>query len=292
MTTRIIYALIFIILILSSACEENKDEKQPTTETSEADTTQTIYLHHSTGRVVWEGEAGKKSLLKKLGIGSEEHAIPGNLKEYNEKHNTNHQITAREFPAKSPYGWNNYPYDYYNIWVKHGDQDYYMEEPTLKVLTRQYDVVVFKHCFPVSAMSRGSSPGDPDSPVKSLANYKAQYELLKEKLQSYQETQFLLWTGPALVENHTNEEEALITREFYDWVINEWDDPQDNLFLWDFRQLETEGDLYLKPKYAAGPNNSHPSHEFGETAARLFVQRLTDVIEQEGSNTKLTGEKQ
>ncbi len=285
MNLRTLYAFIFPILLLYTGCEEATDNDQ---QTSDSTTTRTIYLHHSTGRIVWEGKTTK---LEKIGIVSQDKAIPKYLKNYNEKNSTNHQITARAYPAKKPYGWNNYPYDYYNIWVKHGDQEYYKEEPTLEVLTRQYDVVVFKHCFPVSSMQRGSAPGDPDSPVKSLVNYKAQYILLKEKIQDYRDTKFVLWTGPALLENQTTQEEALITQEFYDWVKNQWDDPQDNLFLWDFRQLETEGSLYLKPEHAASSNDSHPSREFGEKAARLFVQRLTDIIEHGGSNTRLTGEK-
>ena len=32
------------------------------------------------------------------------------------------------FPKPNPYGWNNYPYDYYNIWVKNAGEELYMEE--------------------------------------------------------------------------------------------------------------------------------------------------------------------
>ena len=144
-----------------------------------------IYLHHSTGRIVWEG---KKNLLEKFFPAYDKPAIVKYLEKYDGKHGTHHRITSREYPANAPYGWQNYPYDYYNIWVKHGKQDYYLEEPTLNFLTAQYDVVVFKHCFPVSHISTGTSQGDPDSPEKSLANYKIQYQLLKEKMRSYPDT--------------------------------------------------------------------------------------------------------
>ena len=36
------------------------------------------------------------------------------------------------FPKASPYGWHNYPYDYYDIWVKHAGNEPYMEEPSME----------------------------------------------------------------------------------------------------------------------------------------------------------------
>jgi len=282
---RFIFLFVTLLIVAATGCEkaETSDEQNETDKTIDI-----VYLHHSTGRVIWEGQP---SLLEKLGVGTDQPAIPAYLEEYNDQYATDYQITAREFPAASPYGWNNYPYDYYNIWVKHGDEQYFQEEPTLKVLSAEYDVIVFKHCFPVSHMQQGSSPGDPDSPDKTLVNYMAQYVLLKDKMHAYPNTKFLLWTGPALLQSHTNEREALNTKEFYEWVKNTWDKPGDNIYLWDFRELETEGSLYLKIENAAGPDNSHPSYKFGQAAAKLFVQRLTDVIEDDGTNTERTGKR-
>ena len=286
MYTKSFFLILSIILIAIPGCK-NSPEK-------EKEAIKIIYLHHSTGKIIWQG---KESRLKKLVPKRLEKYIPKlnkpailkYIKNYNKEHGTDYQIKAREFPAKSPYGWKNYPYDYYNIWVQHGNRDYYKKEPTLKVLTQKYDVVVFKHCFPVSHMIKDSLPGAPDSEVKSLANYKVQYQLLKEKMRNYPETKFLLWTGPALLKVHTNESEAVITKTFYDWVKNDWNETSDNIFLWDFRELETEGGMYLKTEYAINPNNSHPSMVFGEKAAKLFVQRLTDIINNEGEKTYLTG---
>jgi len=63
---------------------------------------------------------------------------------------TNYTITEQFFPRKELYGWNNYPYDYYNIWVKNAGDQPYLNEPTLEILTRQYELIIFKHCYPVS----------------------------------------------------------------------------------------------------------------------------------------------
>ena len=109
-----------------------------------------IYLHHSTGGVIWEG------------------GVQDTIEKYNAEHGTDYSITPLEFPKASPYGWNNYPYDYWNIWVNHAGPSAYMEEPTLEMLTQTYDVIVWKHCFPVSNIVADTGSPDVTSSVKSL----------------------------------------------------------------------------------------------------------------------------
>ena len=58
-------------------------------------------------------------------IGTKAH-LPLLFENYNEEHNKNYHIKEMAFPKDAPYGWNNYPYDYYNIWVKNaGDKTFY-----------------------------------------------------------------------------------------------------------------------------------------------------------------------
>jgi hypothetical protein len=158
------------------------------------------------------------------------------------------------------------------------------------MLTPDYDVIIFKHCFPVSYVSSDTLQTDVDSEKKTLANYKLQYDALKEKIHSYANTSFVVWTGAALVEGVTNEQQASMAREFSDWVINTWDEAGDNIYIWDFRALETEGGLYLKEEYATSASDSHPNKEFNAMAAELFVNRLLDVVENNGEKTDLKGE--
>ena len=61
--------------------------------------------------------------------------------------------------------------------------------------------------------------------------------------------------------------------------MNEWDEEGDNIYLWDFYHLETEGGLYLKNEYAVSPDDSHPNPSFSGKAAPLFAQFIIDVIE-------------
>lgn len=91
-----------------------------------------------------------------------------------------HRITKQAFPRDAPYGWGNYPYDYWNIWVNHAGPEPFTEEPTLEMLMQQYEVIVFKHCFPVSDIGENSGPAEITSSDKTLANYRLQYAALKE----------------------------------------------------------------------------------------------------------------
>lgn len=229
-----------------------------------------LYLHHSTGMNIWKG--GLEASLQELRDGRNDV-----------------QLVDQAFPKKAPYGWNNYPYDYWKIWVENAGEAPFMQEPTLEMITKHYDVVVFKHCYPVSKVLEDDGAGDVSSSVKNLANYKLQYEALKKKLHEFPQTKFLVWTSAALVEAVTTQEEGLRSKAFVDWVKNEWDEPGDNIFLWDFHALETEGGLFLKDAYAVGPRDPHPNPEFASRAAKLLAKRLDDVLRGEGDSTNICG---
>jgi len=254
---------LFIALVMLFGCESDKDASS-----------RIVFIHHSTGSAIWSGSVNRY-VHKITGKGDVERYFS----KYNKKQNTNYQISERVFPKSEPYGWKNYPYDYYNIWVKNAGNQAYMEEPTLEMLTEAYDVIIFKHCYPVGVILEDTGNPDINSDERRLENYILQYEALKKKMHEFQDNKFILWTPAALVKNHTTEEQALRTREFYEWMINEWDEDGDNIYLWDFYRLETEGELYLKNEYAAGPDDSHPNPTFSGMAAPLFGQFIIDVVE-------------
>ena len=223
--------------------------------------TRILFLHHSTGRKIWD--QGVKRWFK----------------DYNREHGTRYVITEREFPKDSPYGWKNYPYDYWKIWVDNAGPDRYMDEPTLEILAGDYDMIVFKHCFPVSDILADTGEADVASEVRSLENYRLQYEALKEKMRSFPGTRFLVWTGAALVEQRSDSARGQRASEFARWVREEWDEPGDNIFVWDFFTLETEGGIHMKEQHAGSPTDSHPNEEFASRAAPLFCRRIVDVME-------------
>jgi len=231
--------------------------------------TKIIFLHHSTGEAIWKGETNRY-IYKLTSKGD----VQKYFEAYNRKNKTSYEIEALNFPKSTPYGWNNYPYDYYNIWVKNAGSGPFMEEPTLEMLTAEYDVIVFKHCFPVSRIVPDSGAPDINSDIKSLENYKLQYEALKNKMHEFKRNKFIVWTPAANTKLKSKEDEAQRTREFYNWMVNEWDEKGDNIFIWDFYEYETEGGLYLTDTNAHSPDNSHPSVVFSARLAPLSGNSL------------------
>ena len=167
-----------------------------------------IFLHHSVGNVIWNGNSpslvtkAARRISNKLAVFVSPKAhLPHLFEEYNKAKDKAYLIEEKTFPKEKPYGWNNFPYDYYNIWVKNAGEKPYMEEPTLEMLTRQYQVIIFKHCYPVSSIHADTDSSDINSDIKTISNYKLQYAALKEKLHQFPDTKFILFTGAAQVKS-------------------------------------------------------------------------------------------
>lgn len=280
------YPIILLLLLLTS-CNKSDDIADY----------KIVYLHHSTGGVIWRGGHNPFShkVIRKLSqrlsdVIDRNAVLPELFKQYNKENDTRYKIEEREFPKEKPYGWKNYPYDYYNIWVKNAGDVPYMDEPTLEILTRQYQVIIFKHCFPVSNIKPDQGNGDIDSEIRTLANYKMQYLALRDKLHEFPGTKFILFTGAVQTKANVKEEDAIRAKEFFQWVVAEWDLPEDNIYLWDLYSLQTESGLYFKDEYAVSPENSHPNKAFAGKAVKLLFYRVIDIIKNDGSATLLTGE--
>jgi len=249
--------------VLLAGCIENQESMK-----------KIIFLHHSTGYTVWLGNTNNY-LYKITGKGD----VQKYVNRYNRKNKTAYLVSEQFFPQKEPYGWNNYPFDYYNIWVKNAGNQPFMEEATLEMLTRDHDVIIFKHCFPGSNILENTGAPDINSPIRSIENYKLQYEALKKKMHEFPTKKFIVWTPAVNTQKRMSEDQALRTREFRDWIVNEWDEQGDNIFIWDFYSYETEGGLYLADKNAVSSENSHPNVRFATRIAPLFGQFIIDVVE-------------
>ena len=243
------YKLSIILISAMALVFQSCDKKE-----QEADT-KILFLHHSTGNFIWYGKRASvfnraigiisKDLKRKV---RREGKVPKYMKKYNQANGTDYLIEHKFFPKEEPYGWKNYPYDYYNIWVKHAGDNPYLEEPTLEILTKEYQVIIFKHCFPVSRINADRDQADIDSDFKSISNYKLQYLALRDKLHEFPETKFILFTGAVHVESNLNRDQAERTKEFFDWVKTDWDLPGDNVFLWDLYGVQTAISADLEQK--------------------------------------------
>jgi len=228
-----------------------------------------VLLHHSTGQGVWD--AGVSSWMDT----------------YNASNKKTYSISENWYPA-DPYPDDNYPYDYWNIWVNHAGSSAYNGQDTLEILTQTYNVIVFKHCFPVSDIDADTGSASVSSSDKRVENYKLQYTALKNKLHEFPNTRFIIWTGAARKLSETDVTTAARARTFFDWVKNTWDEPGDNIFVWDFFELETEGGDVLKEAYASG--DSHPNDTFNSTVVPYLGQRIVDVIEGRGDTGNIKGQ--
>ena len=233
-----------------------------------------IFLHHSTGQNIWD--AGVESWFNN----------------YNSDKGTDYRIVEQDFPKDSPYGWENYPYDYWNIWVNNAGDSPFKTEPTLEILSGEYDLIIWKHCFPVSDIEEDIGEPDVASSEKRLENYMLQYQALKEKMHQFPETKFIVWTGAVQTKSASNPGYGRRAGIFFDWVRNDWDEEGDNIYIWDFYKLETEGGMFLKDAYAADPYDSHPNESFSSRVVHFFCRRVVNVIEGRGDSTSLTGEQE
>ena len=257
-----------------------------------------VFLHRSTGQNIWNGN--QSTTFSKI-VGKINHrlshkfykkaAFPKLFERYNKDFNTNFIINELTFPKSSPYGWHNYPYDYYKIWVKNDRNNDFMEESTLEMLTKKYQVIIFKHCFPVSNIQANKDSCNINSDFKCTTNYKLQYLALREKLSEFPNTKFILFTGAAQIKSQITENEAKRAKEFFDWVVKEWDLPDNNIYIWDFYNLQTEGGIYFNDINAYSATNSHPNEIFSGYVSELLFNRIIDVIKSKGSETTLTGKR-
>jgi len=227
-----------------------------------------VFLRRSTGQRIWIGNTNR--YIYKL---TEKGDIQAYFQKYNRKHKTNFRIEDMSYPHE----YKNHVFDYYNIWVKHAGEEYWGKEETLEIMTEEYNIIIFKHCYPVSRILEDTGFPDIDSKEKRLENYKLQYLALKSKMHEFPRNKFIVWTPAVHVEGNISSEEALRTKEFHSWLVNEWDEKGDNIFLWDFYQYETEGGLYLSEKHASGKQDSHPSQEFGGLLAPVFSKFIINV---------------
>ncbi len=95
-----------------------------------------IFLHHSTGSIIWNGKP--PSIITKIASRisndladklSPKAYLPQLIEEYNIENGKNFFIKEITFPKAVPYGWSNFPYDYYNIWVKNAGKSLLWRNP-------------------------------------------------------------------------------------------------------------------------------------------------------------------
>jgi len=224
-----------------------------------------IFLHHSTGGNVYNYPA---------------QGVASWFSNYNLAQGTNYQINDLNFP-NTPYPWANYPYDYWNIWINPSYSCSY-SNPSIGCLdyfTNNYDVIIWKHCYPGSDIFQEAATANPAD--KTIENYKAQYRLLRAEMDQYPDKLFIIWTLPPRRQAETTLANAQRAVEFTNWVKNDWlnedGSSHSNIYIFDFRDIvATDDGLYLRPEYES--SDSHPNSVANNIAGPLFAQFIVDAI--------------
>lgn len=233
-----------------------------------------IFLHHSTGGAVYS-EGGVEQWIT----------------DYNSANGTNFSVTEFAYP-NDPWGWENYPYDFWKLWVDGSCDNSQANIQCLDQLCQNYELVIFKHCFPGAAISDDSGIGDVSSSEKTLNNYKLQYRALLNKFDKYPNNKFMVWTLAPLHRNATYAAQAQLAGQFVDWVKNTWltedGKSHSNVLVFDFfgyaaEQSENpeQGFQYsLKYNYEGDHNgdDSHPNTAANQAIGPLFSQAIVNAL--------------
>jgi hypothetical protein len=159
------------------------------------------------------------------------------------------------------------------------------------------DIVMFKSCFPSNEIiSEGKEPGDPDSPKKTTANYKAAYNKLLGYFKAHPDTLFVCVTAPPLVQKGSSRTKEFVkniigsenstraigerARRFNNWLKNSekgWLTGYEgkNVVVFDYYDVLTgkgKSDFNLFP--TRGGADSHPSTDGNSLASREFISFL------------------
>lgn len=133
----------------------------------------------------------------------------------------------------------------------------------------QYEVIVFKSCFPVSNI------GD----EAQLEEYKSYYLSIRERMSQYPDKMFVIVTQPPEIPADSSPDAAARARAFANWLSsNEYVSGHANVFVFDFFGQLAGGDNYLKAEYRTDESDAHPNESANRTIGPLFVSFLDEAI--------------
>jgi hypothetical protein len=235
-----------------------------------------VLLHHSTG-----GNLYSEGKIKEW------------FDDYNRTNNASLRFQAKGYPGLQPGPMYNYPYDYWNLWVNKACDSSIEGRECLDKLARDYEIVIFKHCYPGSDVLPDTGFPKVDSDRKSLENYKLQYRALRAAMGAHPNTAFVVWTLPPRNRVATTPEHARRARQFVEWVKNEFlqedGKPHPNIFVYDFWGEVAEQEPNppsgqvntLKYEYERqhGARDSHPTESANRRAAPVLAQLVTRIAE-------------
>jgi hypothetical protein len=216
-----------------------------------------MFLHHSTGANLIE-QGGVRQRLTALGYEFYDHG-------YNEDGLVvaDGTRTGRNFNVPDD---NTNPDGYAAIFAQplHDPPD-----NTFSYLM-QYDVIVFKSCFPVSLIESD----------EQLAEYKTYYLSIRDRMDQYPNKIFIVVTEPPEIPSETDAAMAARARAFTNWLASdEYLSGHPNVFTFNFFDLLADpATNMLRAEYQLAENDAHPNELANQTIAPLFVDFIDRAI--------------
>jgi hypothetical protein len=134
----------------------------------------------------------------------------------------------------------------------------------------QYDVIVFKSCYPVSNIQSD----------EQLAEYKSYYLSIRQRMDEYPAKIFIVVTPPPEIPADSDAQAAARAREFADWLASgEYRSGHANVFTFDFFGLMADPSTnMLRGEYQSDEFDAHPNELANQTAGPLFADFIDQSI--------------
>ncbi|MBW2305737.1 MAG: hypothetical protein JRG73_02280 [Deltaproteobacteria bacterium] len=171
------------------------------------------------------------------------------------------------------------PEDYYYLF-----QEGNLSSPDhalVRIMT--HDVIIFKSCFPSSAIYDAAM----------LEEYKTYYRSIRDFMDLHPEKLFIPFTTPPLHPEETDSTEAANARAFANWLTSsEYTSGHPNVFPFNFFDLLADSNNVLRSEYRQTYVDSHPNERAGREIGPVFVNFVINAIESyrsSGGGTGATG---
>jgi hypothetical protein len=133
----------------------------------------------------------------------------------------------------------------------------------------QYDVIIFKSCFP------NSNIGDDEQ----LAQDKSYYLSIRDRIDQYPDKLFIAVTQPPQVPGSSNRDEARRARALADWLASdEFLAGHPNLRAFDFFGQLAGDDNFLRREYRIDNEDAHPNEQANQEIGPRFVEFIDQAI--------------
>ena len=189
-----------------------------------------FFIHHSTGEIYWNG--GMRAAL-----------------------------AAHGYPGEAPW-WDGGtdPQDFYDLFRSSANWE----------LLKDSDIIIFKSCFPASAISSDSM----------LEDYKNWYRRLYSIYQNHPEKLFVPMSTPPLLRIHTSAAEARRALEFESWLLGQYktDFTGSNLAPFGLHSLLSDSSGFLHADFIGSPQDDHPNSRSGEVVGNAMWRHLDAAL--------------